>query len=140
MTRIDFFQIDGKESMLAFACRLVDKAYHQKHKIYVHTESASDSGELDDLLWTFRLDRFIPHALHSSGITAPVHIGHEDDPGEHRDVLVNLSGKIPHFFSRFERVTEVVPEDDLKRKNARENFRFYRDRGYRLEYHNLGKS
>ena len=139
MTRIDFFQIDDKEPILTFACRLVDKAYHQKHTIYVHTESASDSGKLDDLLWTFRSDRFIPHALHASGISAPVHIGHEDDPGEHRDVLVNLSGKVPHFFSRFERVTEVVPQDDLMRKNARENFRFYQDRGYPLEYHHLGK-
>lgn len=139
MTRIDFFQIDQNESMLMFACRLIDKAYHQKHNIYVHTESARDSGELDDLLWTFRADRFIPHALRDSGISAPVHIGHEDDPGEHRDVMVNLSGKVPHFFSRFERVTEVVPREDSKIKTARENYKFYKDRGYPLKYHDLKK-
>ena len=139
MTQIDFFQIDDNESMLQFACRLIDKAYHRKHKIYIHTESASDSGELDDLLWTFRADRFIPHALRSSGISAPVHIGHEDDTGEHRDLMVNLSGKVPHLFSRFERVTEVVPREDTKRKNARENYKFYKDRGYPLKYYNLKK-
>ena len=139
MTQIDFFQIDDNESMLMFACRLVQKAYRQQHRIYVHTESASIAKELDDLLWTFRADRFIPHALLSSGQDAPVHIGHENDPGQHHDVLVNLSGKIPDFFSRFERVTEVVPQQDERREGARNNYRFYKDRGYQLKYHDLKK-
>jgi len=139
MTQIDFYQIDDKESMLMFACRLIDKVYHQNHQIYVHMGSASHATELDDLLWTFRADRFIPHALHSAAISAPIHIGHEEDPGNHKDVMVNLSGQIPHFFSRFERVTEVVPGEDTKRQNARENYRFYKERGYPLAYHDLKK-
>ena len=139
MTRIDFYQIDDNEPMLMFACRLIDKAYHQHHQIYVHTESATHASELDDLLWTFRADRFIPHALHSAGLSAPVLIGPEEDPGKHQDVMVNLSGQIPHFFSRFERVTEVVPGEDTKRQNARKNYRFYKERGYPLTYHDLKK-
>ena len=139
MTRIDFFQIDSKEPAMAFACRLVEKAYRQGHKVYVHTESAAHSSELDDLLWTYRGEKFIPHALQSAGTDAPIHIGNSDNPGEHQDVLVNLSGKVPEFFSRFARVTEVVPQDDARRKGARENYRFYKDRGYPLKYHDLGK-
>jgi DNA polymerase-3 subunit chi len=140
MTRVDFFQVDSNENPLMFTCRLVEKAYRQGCHIYVHTESADHAAELDELLWTFRADRFIPHALLDSGTPAPVHIGCGTDPGEHKDVMINLSGDIPDFFSRFERVTEIVPQEPHKRSEARNNFRFYKDRGYPLKYHDLNKT
>lgn len=139
MTRVDFFQVDVNETALMFTCRLIEKAYRQGCCIYVHTESVPQAAELDELLWSFRADRFIPHALLESGTPAPVHIGCGDDPGEHQDVMINLSGDIPHFFSRFERVTEIVPQETDKRTRARSNFRFYKDRGYPLNYHDLKK-
>ena len=55
----------------------------------------------------------------------------------HQDVLVNLSGTIPSFFSRFDRVAEIVPEAESTRENARENYRQYKSKGYPLNYHKL---
>ena len=69
---------------------------------------------------------------------SPIHIGCSVDPGEHNDVLVNLSGTIPENFSRFSRVAEVVPLRESVREQARINYRFYRDRGYPLKYHAIG--
>ena len=46
----------------------------------------------------------------------------------HQDVLVNLSGTIPSFFSRFDRVAEIVPEAESTRESARENYRQYKPR------------
>jgi DNA polymerase-3 subunit chi len=63
-----------------------------------------------------------------------VKISHQAEPG-HQDILVNLSGEVPDFFSRFSRVAEVVPLDDTKRDSARVNYKFYKDRGYPLAYH-----
>jgi len=63
--------------------------------------------------------------------------GEEPDP-EHRDLLINLSDQVPLFFSRFERVAEIVGGNEAARKQARERFRFYRDRGYPLNSHELG--
>jgi DNA polymerase-3 subunit chi len=139
MTRVDFFQIDAGETILMFTCRLIDKAYRRGHKVYVHAASNDHAVELDELLWAFRQNSFIPHALLDSGTEAPVHIGHKNDPGAHQDVLINLTGEVPHFFSRFERVTEIVPQDEDMRNRARQNFRFYKDRGYNLNYHDLKK-
>ena len=39
-----------------------------------------------------------------------------------------------------ERVAEIVCRDDEMRTRARAHYRFYRERGYPLEYHELGKS
>ncbi|MCB1645348.1 MAG: DNA polymerase III subunit chi [Pseudomonadales bacterium] len=137
MTRIDFYQIESGEPPLAFTCRLIDKIYHQGLRIHIHTESLAQAEELDELLWSFRPERFIPHALVSVGEDAPVKICHESEPADHQEVLVNLSGKVPDFFSRFDRVAEVVPLDETHRTAARENYRFYKDRGYPLHYHSM---
>ena len=137
MTRIDFYQIDGEEAPLAFACRLIDKIYRQGYSIHVHTSDQDQASMLDDLLWTFRPDRFIPHGLASAEADSPVTIGHQHEPENQEQVLVNLSGLVPEFFSRFERVAEVVPLDEGSRQAARENYRFYKDRGYPLHYHKM---
>lgn len=137
MTRIDFYQIDSDEAPLGFACRLIEKIYRQRYHVHVHADGLDQAAELDDLLWTFRPDRFIPHCLVSTGVQAPVTIAHDHEPDNDQQVLVNLSGEVPHFFSRFERVAEVVPRDAGSRQSARANYKFYRDRGYPLHYHQM---
>jgi|TARA_B100001964_G_C13683764_1_gene358707 DNA polymerase-3 subunit chi len=147
VTRIDFYQIDSEEEPLLFTCRLIDKIYHLGHHIHIHTSTVAQSEQLDNLLWSFRPDRFIPHLICAhddeakvdQGAKEPgvrVKISHGVEP-DHCDILVNLSNDIPGFFSRFERVAEVVPLDELSRESARISYKFYQDRGYPLHYHEM---
>ena len=55
------------------------------------------------------------------------------------DVLVNLTLTPPPFFSRFQRLAEIVPADDTPAQAGRERYRFYRERGYELRAHNLAE-
>lgn len=135
MTRIDFYQTSGDEQ--AFACRLIDMVYRKGRQIYVHTSTEELARTLNEQLWTFKEDSFVPHALHSEAMDVPIKIGFDHEPEEHQDVLVNLSGQIPHFFSRFDRVAEIVPVDQNSRKSARENYAYYKERGYVLNYHQI---
>ena len=135
MTRIDFYQTSGDEH--AFACRLIDMVYRKGHQIYVHTSAEEQAKTLNEQLWTFKEDSFVPHSLHSEAVDVPIKIGFDHEPEEHQDVLINLSGQIPHFFSRFDRVAEIVPVDQNSRKSARENYAYYKERGYVLNYHEI---
>jgi|TARA_B110000977_G_scaffold47933_1_gene65126 DNA polymerase-3 subunit chi len=135
LTRIDFYQTSGDEH--AFACRLIDLVYRKGHRIYVHTATEEQAKILNEQLWTFKEDSYVPHSLHSEAIDVPIKIGFDHEPEEHQDVLINLSGQIPHFFSRFDRVAEVVPVDQNSRKSARENYAYYKERGYVLNYHEI---
>ncbi|MGI9264897.1 MAG: DNA polymerase III subunit chi [Gammaproteobacteria bacterium] len=143
MTRVDFYVLKAGSARQrsVFACRLTEKAFGLGHKIYLHTGSGKQTHQLSELLWTFRDGSFVPHlefdqsAAHDSDDDTPVHIGHGDEPGQHADLLINLADEVPLFFSRFERVAEIVAADS--RDHARDRFRFYRDRGYALETHNL---
>ena len=121
------------------ACRLTEKVYNMGHKVYLHTESSSHASLLDDLLWTYKAGAFLPHAIFetSSAEIPPILIGHDAEPPADSHLLINLSTEIPAFFSRFERVAELIDQNDENRKSGRERFRFYRDRGYTLNSHQL---
>ena len=136
MTRIDFhFNAPDK---LHYASRLVRKVYRSGRRVVVYGDPAA-IAELDRVLWTFSPLDFIPHVGPADPLAGrtPVILCSEPADTPHTDVLVNLSGRTPPFFSRFERMVEVVTPDEPDRAGARERWRFYRDRGYPLESHDL---
>jgi len=144
MTRVDFYILphDSGDERDLFACRLIEKAFHRGHRIYIHTPDADETARLDRLLWSFRPDSFLPHQSLGStpGQTESIEIGHGDDPDHHHDLLINLTTDIPAFFSRFERVAEVVIQQPEALKQSRQRSSFYRDRGYPLNTHDLRNS
>lgn len=139
MTRVDFYILEDNQRD-QFVCRLAEKIYSQGKTVYIHTEGDEKSREIDQLLWSFRDGSFVPH--HSDcdpgeHQTSPVEIGSGELGEHHNEVLINLTTEVPLIFSRFERVAEIIPEGDPDRTSGRERFRFYRDRGYPLQSHNI---
>jgi DNA polymerase-3 subunit chi len=141
MTRVDFYLLDhttqgGKD---AAVCKLTHKAFRLGHRVYILTADNNSAQRLDQLLWTFSAGSFIPHGLDRSpeNMDLPVLIGQQEPPPTHEDVLIQLASRVPECFSRFQRVAEVVDDSGDAKTLARERFRFYRDRGYALQTHNL---
>ncbi len=142
MTRVDFYLLNDRKSgnREQFSCRLAEKAFRLGHRIFLHTDQTDTARRLDEMLWTFRDISFVPHALaENSGDSerAPVLLGSGQEPEGEFDLLINLDHEVPVFFSRFERVAELVGPDEDSRAKARERYRFYRDRGYPMETHEL---
>jgi DNA polymerase-3 subunit chi len=141
MTQIDFYilQEGAKGDRFTLACRLAEKAWQRGHRIYLHTNSEQESQHLDRLLWTFRQGGFLPHGIDREADPEfnPILIGHDGTAQEEQDVLINLAVQVPAFFSRFNRVVEPIDRDSEIRRAGRERFRFYRDRGYPLNSHEI---
>lgn len=138
MTRIDFYISPDPDprARLRLACRLADKAYQNGHAVFVYAPRGEQARELDELLWTFRAGAFVPHGRLEEGSDAPVLISSQPPEGA-GEVLVTLDEGVPPFFSRFQRVAELVGGDPAERRAGRERFRFYRERGYPLHTHEL---
>jgi DNA polymerase-3 subunit chi len=141
MAKIDFYviQIPGAKPRLDLICRLAEKAYKNKHRIYIHANNQTEAYQLDELLWTYREDSFLPHNLVGEGpnLAPPIQIGFKEKPENHRDILLNLHQAVPEFYSHFTRVLELVPNDDESQAIAREHYRFYRAAGYDITTHKL---
>lgn len=138
MTKVDFYILDTG-SPEHTACKLVEKAFSLGHRIYVHTDSEVQAKRMDEMLWTYRAGSFIPHQYYQPDQEqhSPVQVGFHDAPEIDSDVLINLASEVPLFFSRFQRVAELIGNDEETRKQGRERYRFYKDRGYPLDTHNL---
>lgn len=142
MTRVDFY-ISPNPTPTArqtLACRIAEKAYLKQHQVYLLAPSADAAAQLDNLLWIFRAGSFIPHCQLADplAMASPVVIGHAEPPPDRSDVLINLCDEVPGFFSRFSRVAEIISGDEATRQKGRERFKYYRERGYSLESHELG--
>ena len=139
MTRVDFYVVSdaSPEARLQVAARLTEKAQRQGHSLFINTSSESEAEALDELLWTFRPASFIPHQRASESAQGPVILGWGQEPEGHDDVLINLALIQPAFFSRFQRVAEIVTQDVTALEAMRNAWRFYKDRGYPLQKHDL---
>lgn len=141
MPKIDFYVLkdESPTARFVFACRLVEKAYKNNHRIYIHTGTEKAAHAIDELLWTYREDSFLPHNIYGEGPNTPppIQIGFDVTPEKHRDILINLSHTVPVFYSQFNRVLEIIPIDNEEQEKARERFRFYRTQGCHLTTHKL---
>ncbi|MFV0276994.1 MAG: DNA polymerase III subunit chi [Parahaliea sp.] len=142
MTRVGFYVVQsaGDTERLRVAARLADKAFGQGHRVFINTASETQARELDTLLWSYRATSFLPHALAGEPGSELVAIGWGQEPDGHDDLLINLQLDIPAFFGRFQRVAEVVTQDEEHLAALRRSWRFYRERGYPLEKYDLPPS
>ncbi len=123
---------------MTLACRLTEKALQSGQTVYLHAQHEQQAHHLDKLLWTFSQGGFVPHELwqaQTETADCPVLIGHSAPPDEHHSILINLAAEVPTFFSRFERLLEIVDPGDPA--PGRQRYQYYKDRGYPLETHKI---
>lgn len=140
MTQIDFYtRVSNK---LSIACRLAAKAHSRNMRVALLCPDEATVRKLDQLLWSAAPLSFVPHcaADHPLAARTPVVIASMDDAPGHDDVLVNLRDEWPPSFSRFQRLVELVSDDDADKSAARARYKFYRDRGYEIRTHDLSTS
>lgn len=137
MTEISFYSHAADK--LGIARQLVAKAWAQKLNVLIYAPDETVAADIDRLLWTQPALSFIPHCRDSSPLapSTPVIIGMNADALPSADVLVNLGEEPPPVFSRFERLVEIVTEDESDVLKGRQRYRFYKDRGYELVNHDL---
>lgn len=129
MPQIDFYILHTtvRRERDRLACQLVDKAWHQGYRTYIHTHSLIQAKQLDDLLWTFKDTSFLPHDIYPDVLssTAPIRIGYTDQLCEQMEVLINLTATVPPLFARVKRIAEIVEDTPIAREAGRDRYRCY---------------
>jgi len=122
---------NAQNALVQYACILAANAYRQQQKVYVFAKDKQQAHAIDELLWSFEPDSFIPHNLVGEGPKqgSPVEIGWQPPKGR-RPVLINLTDTMPVFASQFSHVLDFVPVAEHDKQQARERFKQCRQMGF----------
>ena len=141
--RIDFYLISNRVSnaKLKLASRLCNKLFKLNKKALVYTSDANESQLLDDLMWQYNDTSFVPHEIIQANNEqlelSPIHISHGTQLPQTYDILINLSNQIPEHHQQFDRVAELVANDEQDKHLARQRYKIYQDNNSELTTHNI---
>jgi DNA polymerase-3 subunit chi len=121
---------------LEYVGRLVRRAAGTGARVVV-TGDASLLQQLDRALWTTSATDFFPHCHAASAEphvlqASPVVLADSARGTPHQEVLVNVGGGVPDGFEQFERLNEIVTQDEADRQGARARWKHYASRGYAI--------
>ncbi|MDE2400691.1 MAG: DNA polymerase III subunit chi [Burkholderiales bacterium] len=145
MNTVEFHH--GTSDKLAYACRLLRKAYRTGARLVV-TGDAATLKALDRQLWVFDDQEFVPHVLATPGQDVPTRLHdtpvwlapHGADappaPGE-RSILVNLGPEMPDHPERYQRLFEIVSSAPHDRQLGRQRWKRYEALGLHIQPHEV---
>ena len=126
-----------------FACRLIEKAYRSGQFCYVYTDSPQQSQQLDNQLWTFRENSFIPHQVYDEELPEydrTILIGSHAAPEKWQGLIFNLSSRYPDNLARTDRVLEILDHDETSKQAGRLRFRQYKQDGFNMTSHDMSQN
>jgi DNA polymerase-3 subunit chi len=142
-TQVDFYILPfPHEDSYTYVCRLIEKIYAKGHGIFVWVSSPDESKKLDERLWTYCSDSFLPHTIYNATlpVLAPILIADDTEivsPPKTVNVLINFRSEVPHFYQHFQRIIEPVAHEPAIQTYCRKKYRCYQDYGCQLHTHHI---
>ena len=139
---IDFYisSAPSIQASYAIVARLVAKAFQQQHRVYIHFDEPRQVEQVDGLLWSYNDISFLPHDIYqdTQASTSPIQLGcGAQAPQHHDDILINLARDIPQWHQQFQRILEVVYNDEQAKNTLRQHYSYYKNNGYSVQSHHL---
>lgn len=141
MTRIDFHS--NVPDKLVYACRLVRKAWLAQNKVVLMADDAAQMAQLDAQLWSFSDVDFLPHVPAGDPLAplTPIILTDADTLElPHFDILINLSRRAPAHAGSFQRVFEIISQDEQDAAAGRQRYTAYKRQDFPLTHFVAGKS
>ena len=140
MARADFYLIQKerfREDPLLLVCELAKRGYAANLPMLVLARDSAQAEALDDLLWSFEDDAYLPHQVagDDEDELCPILIATPEMEVPARPLLVNLRDGVPA--GTFDRVLEVVPADPSARGPLRERWKHYQSLGFELNKYDM---
>ncbi len=141
MSRADFYLIAKPRFLtepLRLVCELARKANDAGLQTLVLARDQAQAEELDELLWSFDDDAYIPHQIAGEDADedeALVLIAVPGADAPSRPLVINL--RDDPYLGACDRVLEVVPADPEAREPLRERWRQYKALDFELNKYDM---
>ena len=137
MTEVIFLEV-SQSRMESRACEVAEEIYARGSRLQIIALDQEQAERLDDLLWTFKPETFIPHGLWAgtpSEPTAPVIITSRKEAVEGMDSLVMMGYGDVGLVSQFSQAYHLVVVDNQERLDgSRGYWTLLKDAGFSLRH------
>ncbi len=141
MPKVNFYLLkqNAAEARLALACRLAEQQSRTGQRVYIVTESQEAAREMDQLLWSFVPDSFVPHTLATddNAAKAPVVIGHTAAIPAATTCVLNLGDLPVADQAGLAAIAEFILNDAEAKADSRVRWNHYKQLGFELQLHQL---
>jgi DNA polymerase III subunit chi len=133
MAIIRFYELTSarfSENPLLLVAKLVEKSFEQSHDCAILVNDNQQAEALDDLLWSYAEDAFLPHQIAGQADDddeSPILIVTPEFSPPARAVTINLRDAMIAEIG--ERLLEIIPQTETGKAKARERFKAYKARG-----------
>lgn len=141
MSRADFYQLKSNDpaSRYPLLCRLLEKCLGVGQQVYIICRDEAEALHLNQYIWAFKPDSFIPHICAHEQAQAIVVLGHTSTPAaaqpHHHEICINLSQVLAP--EKFDRIIELVVQETEMLQTARDHYATYNELGRTMQYHKL---
>lgn len=141
MSRADFYQLKSNDpaSRYPLLCRLLEKCLGVRQQVYIICRDEAEALHLNQYIWAFKPDSFIPHICAHEQAQAIVVLGHTSTPAaaqpHHHEICINLSQALAP--EKFDRIIELVVQETEMLQTARDHYAKYNELGRTMQYHKL---
>jgi DNA polymerase-3 subunit chi len=139
VARVNFYLLrhDDAQARLQLACRLSEQLLRQGRSVRVLAANEDEARTLDQLLWSFSAESFVPHALHSEApADCPVLIDWNLDAFTD-GTLLNLTAELPPQHGKLDSIAEFVLSNDEAKALSRRKWNAYKQQGHELQHHQI---
>jgi len=136
MTEVGFYHLRNTSLERALP-RLLERALTEGHRVVVMAGSPERVQHLDDLLWTYSEESFLPHgaAKYGHADREPIWITVHDENPNSASMLVLVDGARSALVERYARCCDMFDgNDEAAVAAARERWRAAKAAGHRLVY------
>jgi DNA polymerase-3 subunit chi len=141
MAKANFYLLkqDTEQARRTLACRLAEQQAKQGQRICILTDSPEAAQEIDQLLWSYSPESFLPHALAGDAAAAQVAvvIRHGTEAPAGTTCILNLGSEAPLNQPTLNAIAEFVMNDDESKARSRARWNLYKQLGYELQHHQL---
>jgi DNA polymerase-3 subunit chi len=136
MTTIQFYHLTATPLERALP-KLLQKAFDGGFKTLVVADSDERLDQLNQLLWTYDPNSFLPHGSEKDGQAEkqPILLSTLPDPKNAANILAITDGRVADNAQHFERVLDIFDGSDAQAvASARMRWKNYKDAGHEISY------
>jgi len=136
MTEIRFYHLQ-QTSLENALPEILLKAVEREYKIIIKCSNKEEVEAIDEMIWTYRKDSFIPHGCKKNGFEneQPIWITSKDENVNNANMLLLINNAESELIENFDLCCKIFDGADNEiLEKSREHWKEYKNKDYGLSY------